>query len=101
MRDELVNPIGAINTPHPFGALGVDLAVIHLLKGLALHHIGSYLTNQDNHRGGVLIGGMNSNECIGCAWPARHHDHPGFTGQLGIGLCHIGSPTLLPAGNKF
>ena len=51
VRDKLVNPIGAINTPYPFGTLGVNLAVIHFLEGLALHHIGSHLTNQNDHRG--------------------------------------------------
>ena len=100
MRDELVNPIGAINTPYPFGALRVDLAVIHFLEGLALHHIGSYLTNQNNHRGRVLVGRMNSNESISSPRPAGDHHDPRFAGQLSIGLCHIRSATLLPAGDK-
>ena len=85
----------------PFRQRSEKGSVIHLLKGLAAHHICSDLTDEQDHRNRILHGGVNADRCIGCPWPARNETQAGLARQLAPGRRHIGSPALLPAKHEI
>ena len=85
----------------PFRQRSEKGGVIHLLKGLAAHHIGADLADEQDHRNRILHGGVNADSGIGRPRATGNETQAGLARQLAPGRRHIGSPALLPAEHEI
>ena len=94
-RDVLRQAFGIVYLRYPLCHLAVHSAVIDLLERFAIHHVPANLPDEQNHRGRVLVGDMNSGSGIGGSGAARDHTHPRLAGELAVGFRHHGGAPFL------
>ena len=89
-------PVGIFNLPHPFTYSAVELTVINFLKRFAILLISRHLPYEDDHRRGILHGGVNADRSVTSAGTARHHCNAWKARHLAIGFSHICGTAFLP-----
>jgi len=99
-RHELGDPVGAVDLGHPLGHLAEHAAVVDLLECLALVEVITNLTDEQDHRCGVLKRRMHRDARIGRARAARDKANAGLAGQLAVGLRHVSGAAFLPADDR-
>ena len=92
--------LGHVDLRHPFGERRVHLAEIDFLKRLAVDLVARDLPDQHDHRGRILVRGMDADRGVARAGAAGHEQHAGLAGQLAVSLGHEGRAALLPAGHE-
>ena len=75
----------------------IDRAVVELLERLALAHVAPDLADEQDQRGGVLLGNVDAGGRIGGARPAGDEADAGPPGELADRLRHHGGAALLAA----
>ena len=86
-----------IDLDGPFRQRSKKCGVIHFLKGLAAHHIGTNLADKQDHRQRILHRGMDANRGIGRPGTSGDETQARLARQLAPGCRHIGRATFLPA----
>jgi len=99
-RDELRDPVGAVDLRHPLRHRLEHVAVIDLLERLPPHHVAADLADQEDERCRVLVGGVDPTRGMRRAGPARDHADPGPPGELAVGIGHVGGADLVAAGDE-
>ena len=95
--EDFRNPGRVIDLGGPLGRLSEDCAVVHFLEGLAIAHAAFNLPDENDQRGRILLGDVDSGQCVGGAGPPGHHANPGLAGELAQCVCHHGSTPFLAA----
>ena len=98
---ELGNAVGAVDRGHPLGHLPEHAPVIDLLEGFALDEIGPDLSDEQDHRRGILIGGVQADRGVGGTRPAGRKADARLAGQFAPGLGHIGRAAFLTADHQW
>ena len=99
-RDELGDPVGAVDLLDPLRHRPEHVAVVDLLERLAPHHPAADLADQEDQRRRVLIGGVDPARGVGGAGAARDHADPGPAGELAVGVGHVRGSDLVAAGDE-
>ncbi|KAG1318757.1 hypothetical protein G6F63_015069 [Rhizopus arrhizus] len=76
-------------------------SIFDFLEGFTLHEVIAHLAHEQDHRRGVLVGGVHADAGVGGARAARHEADAGLAGQLAVGLGHIGRATFLAADDRL
>jgi hypothetical protein len=95
--DDLRQPLRVLDLRGPLGKTTEDLAVIQLLERLTADLVGIHLTDEQDHRRGVLLRGVHGDARVGRTRPPRDEADPGLSGQLAIGLRHVRCAAFLTA----
>src|SRR5206468_11352285 len=76
------------------------LAVVDLLKGLAVALVAGDLADEQDHRRAVLERGVQPDARVRRAGAARHEADARAAAQLALRLGHEGRAALLPTGDE-
>ena len=95
--DDLRDACGIVDLGRPLGHRAEDGAVVEFLEGLALAHALVDLADEEDQRGRVLVGDMDTGRGIGGAGTARHEADAGLAGELAGGFRHHAGAALGPA----
>src|SRR3546814_18746178 len=98
--DHLRDALGVVDLGHPFGQLAEHAAVVDLLEGLALGHAAADLTDEEDHRRGLLKGAVHAGAGVGGAGAARPEADARPAGALAVGVGPHRRAALLPATGK-
>ncbi len=90
---------GLVDLGRPLGEGAEHLAVVHLLEGAAALMLSRDLTDHQQHRGGILIGGVHCDRGVHRARPAGDHADARPAGELAVGFGHVGGVGLVAAGD--
>ena len=89
-----------VDLRHPLGHLAEHPAEVDLLEGLPLHHVPGYLPDEENHRGGVLVSGVDADRGGGGAGTAGDEPDARPAGQLAPRFGHVRHAALLAADDE-
>ena len=95
--DDLGNLGRALDLRRPFGDRAEKGAVVHLLEGPAADHRPFDLSDEQDHRSGVVLGDVDAVRGVGRARAAGDETHPRPAGQAALGQRHHRRPRLLSA----
>jgi len=90
-----VHAVGALDLRDPLRHRAEHLAIVDLLERLAVGELAGNLADEQDHRGGVLLGGVHADRGVGRSRTARDEADPGAPGDLGPGLGHVGGAAVL------
>ena len=96
-RDVFRNARGVVDLRDPLGHLAEHAAVIDFLEGFALDEVATDLTDEQDHRRGILIGGVHGDGGVGGARATGDEAHARLVGQLAVGFGHVACATFLAA----
>ena len=99
--DEFGDAARIVDLTHPFGEFGEGAAIFHFLKRLALTRFALNLTDEEDHRNGILPCDVQARRGIGGARSAGHHADAGFTRQPAPCVGHHGGAAFLAADHGF
>ena len=99
-RDELRDPVGAVDLLDPFRHRPEHLAVVDLLECLAPRHLPAHLADQEEQRRRVLKGGVDPAGGMRRARATRDHADARAARELPVGVGHVRRPDLVPAGDE-
>ncbi len=99
-RDELGDPVGAVDLRHPLRHRAEHVAVVDLLERLAPHHLAADLADQEDQRRRVLERGVDAARGVRRPGAARHHADTRAAGELAVGVGHVGGADLVAAGDE-
>ena len=99
-RDELGDPVGAVDLRHPLRHRAEHVAVVDLLERLAPHHLARDLADQEDQRRRVLERGVDAAGRVRRSGASRDHADPRAAGQLAVGVGHVGGADLVAAGDE-
>jgi hypothetical protein len=89
-----------VDRGRPLGNRGVERREVHLLEGLPPEELGLNVSQQHDHRRGILPGGVHPDGQVGGAHASRSHRHRRHPGQLGIGLRHERGARFVAGGDE-
>ena len=96
-RDDFGDARRVVDLGRPFHHGAEHGAVVELLERLALAHLARDLTDEHDHRRGILLGDVQAGRAVGRAGAAGHERDARAAGQLAGGLGHHHRPALLAA----
>ena len=99
-RDELRDPVGAVDLRHPLRHRAEHVAVVDLLERLAPHHLAADLADQEDQRRRVLERGVDAAGGVRRPRAARDHADSRAAGELAVGVGHVGGADLVAAGDE-
>lgn len=88
---------GVVDLHHPLGQRRVHLPVVDFLEGLAAELVAGHLADEQQHRRGVLEGGVHAHRGVGGAGAAGDEADARLAGELGVRLGHVGGAAFLAA----
>lgn len=94
-RHVLGDALDAVDLRGPLGDRPEHLAVVDLLEALAVHRVARDLADEQDHRRGVLEGGVHADRGMAGAGTARHHRDARPAGELAVGLRHVRGARLV------
>ena len=97
----LAHTLGIVNLGHPFADRGEHVAVVHFLESRALHEPATDLADEQNHGGGVLVRGVQSDSRLACAGRPGDKADAGAAGRFGVGLGHEHGRALMAAHHQL
>ena len=102
--DVLGQAVGVVHLADPLGhaqrAGAEHLAVVEFLERLAVALVAGHLADEQDHRRGVLEGGVHADAGIGRARPAGDEADARSAAQLALCFGHEGRAALLAAGDE-
>ena len=87
----------AVDLRRPFGDGAEKGAVVHLLESAAADHRPFDLSDEQDHRSGIVLGDVDAVRGVGRAGAAGDETHPRPAGQAALGQRHHRRPRLLAA----
>ncbi len=99
--DEFRDAAGIIDLAHPFCEFGKGAAIFHFLKGLALAGIPLHLTDEQDHRNGILPCNVQAGRSICGTGATGHHADARLARQPPPGIGHHGCAAFLTADHGF
>jgi len=91
----------ALDLGRPFGHRSKEGAKVHLLKRAAPQHFAFNLSDEQDHRGGIVLGDVNAVGGVGGARPAGDEANPWPASQSSLGQRHHRGARLLPTYGEF
>ncbi|MCY1436506.1 hypothetical protein D9M71_526340 [compost metagenome] len=98
--DQFGNARSIVDLYYPLGHLAEHASVVHFLEGFALDLVAGHLADEQQHRCGVLEGGVHAHRGIGGTRATGNEADARLAGQLAVGLGHVGRSTLLAADDQ-
>jgi len=96
---EFARSAGHVDAHHSLRQVGEGLREIDLLEGTSMPVLARDFAHEQNHGGGVLLGGMDADAGMSQPRPPGHERNSRATGQLGRRFGHIGRRRLMPTGH--
>ena len=101
VADVLGGAGGVVKDHDALGRRTEPCAQVELLERLAVAVGDRDEADEEDHRGGVLVGGVDSDEGVRSTRTARHHAHTGNFGETAFGECHEAGATFLAAHDRL
>ena len=101
LRDDLGGPLGVVEDHHAFGARVEPRLDVELLERLAVPVRKRNQSDKEQHRSGVLPGGVQADVGVRCPGSPRDHGDAGTLVHLAVGLGHVGGAALVSADHSF
>ena len=98
--DHLGGLIGVIEGEHLLRGRGEPAVQIEFLEGFAAAMIGGDEADEDDERGRILVGGVDSDLDVRRTGTTRDHGDAGHSGHPPLGDGHICGPALLAADDR-
>ncbi len=101
LRDNLGGPLWVVEDHHAFGARVEPRLDVELLERLAVPVRKRNQSDKEQHRSGVLPGGVQADVGVRCPGSPRDHGDAGTLVQLAVGLGHVRGAALVSADYSF
>src|SRR4029077_9803647 len=94
-RDDFRDPRRIVDFGRPFRHRAEYRAIIEFLKRLTFTHFASNLTDENDHRRGILTRNVDAGRSVGGARTTRDETYPGSSRHLADRLGHDGGRTFV------
>lgn len=95
--DVLGDACGVVDRLDELGARAERAAQVEFLEGGAVGVAARHQADEEDHRCGVLVGGVQGDQRVGGAWAPGREADSGAPGELSVGLRHVGGAAFVAA----
>ena len=100
LAHELRDPPRIVDLDDPLAQRVEKPPVLDLLERLAIRVSARHLPDEQHHRSRILGRVVEADGRMAGARTSGDHDHAGSTGELAVGLRHVGGTAFVPAGDR-